>query len=117
MITYTWNFDSITVKPLLNTLTDVVYSFGWRRDAVDAEFSASVSGIIVLPEPDPDNFKPYQDLKKTNFEDWAKQLAYYPAAPTAQPVTDNLSAIDQVLADQIEQKKNPPTVVKTAPWQ
>jgi len=49
--------------------------------------------------------------------DWTTQLAYYPANPTELPVTDNVAAIDQVLADQIEQKKNPPTVVKTAPWQ
>lgn len=112
-INYTWEFKSIKVKPTSDNLSDVVYSFDWTRTAKDDSYSASVSGIIVLPEPDPKNFKKFTDLKKEDMENWAEKFAYY---PTSEIVTDKLAAIDEVLLQQINNQKNPPLVNKSAPW-
>lgn len=113
-ITYTWDFSSIKVKPVFDDLIDVIYSFEWKRTAKDGDFSASVTGIIVLPEPDIENFKSFEILTKTDLEGWAENFAYY---PSFEPVIDRIAAIDKVLSDQIELMKNPPTVIKSAPWE
>lgn len=106
-IEYTWNFNGIKVKPVQDTLTDVVVSYEWRRGAKDGEHFTDVYGSISLSDPDPKSFKKYKDLTKEDLTAWT-------VASLTQESIDNY---DASLASQIENLKNPPTIQKAAPWE
>jgi hypothetical protein len=114
---YTWNFVGIRVKPLSESLENVVVSYEWRRGLQDGDHYVDVYGSLSLeksksesepdPEPNTDNFTDFENLSKQDFINWT-------VAALTQETIDNY---DASLAAQMENIKNPPVVVKPAPWQ
>ena len=88
-------------------LNDVVVAVYWIREANEVvdnkEYEANVYGQYWCPSPDPNNFTPYQDLTKTQVEEWLD-------------VGLNVSQLDLSLDQQIENKVNPPIVQLPLPF-
>jgi len=103
---YVWNFVGIKVKPVAESLENVVVSYEWRRGLQDGEHYVDVYGSLSLENPDPDNFTDFENLSKQDFINWT-------VAALTQETVDNY---DASLAAQMEMIKNPPVVTKPAPW-
>lgn len=109
-IQYKWVISSMDTAISEDGLTDVVKSVHWRRQAIeqsevdlDKYYMADVYDIFICKSPEPQYFKPYEDL---TFEDVCGWLE------------ENLDVIklDESLAAQIESQKNPPIVQLPLPW-
>jgi len=105
-VEYTWQFNGIKVKPIQDNMTDVVVSYEWRRGALDGEYFVESYGSINLSDPDPNDFKEYNNLTKQDLISWT-------VSSLTQEVVDNY---DASLAAQIENLKTPPLVTKPVPW-
>lgn len=106
-IEFDWHFNAIKVKPIQDNLIDVVVSYEWRRCALDGEYFVESYGSINLSDPDPNNFKDYDNLTKQDLISW-----------TIDKLTqEKIDKFDASLAAQIENLKNPPLLSKPVPWE
>lgn len=107
MINYQWVISQMECKAQEGNLTDVVYVIHWRRNAVEVDgdktYTAEVYSTVTMPNPDPANFTPYNELTKTQVEGWLDASL-------------NVTSIDENLATQIANQKNPPIVTPPLPW-
>jgi hypothetical protein len=110
-IEYTWEFNEIAVKPQSDTLKDVIVSYEWKRCARDGSYYVYNFGNLILQEPDLSNFKNYDELTEQDLITWTLDKL------TKTREGENwLEKCDTSLANQIDLMKNPPLVVKSAPW-
>jgi hypothetical protein len=103
---YTWNFNSIKVKPQLNDLSDVVVTYEWRRGVKDGDHFVDCYGSVSLTDPEPDSFKDYSELTKEDVINWTVSIL----------TQEKIDEYDASLATQMENLKNPPLVTKPTPW-
>lgn len=102
-ITWTWSFPKFETASV-NGLDDVVTVMRWhlRGEADDGLFAES-QRFEVLPPPDPTAFTPFRDLTEAEALAWLGQLI-------------DVDAEKAAIADRIDLKRNPPVVVRDAPW-
>ena len=103
MTTYSWSFPEFDVAKSEDGLTDVVKVIHWRYTATDGEYSAGAYGTVGLGAPNPTDFIPYDQIT----EQW-----------TIDAVSASLDvpAMQENLAKQIENEKNPPIVPMQPPF-
>lgn len=106
-ITYDWIFNPLIVKPMDESLTDVVVLVDWRRTATDGTYHAQCYGQITLGPPNPAAYTPFADLTKAQVTQWVEA--------TIGP--DQMAQFDQSLAGDIERQKNPPVIPMAPPWE
>lgn len=70
MITYKWTISAFDCKAILEDLTDVVYNVHWRYEATKEKIVVSTYGVLILENPNKDNFIALNDLKETNVIGW-----------------------------------------------
>ena len=102
-IVYTWSFPQFDVVPSEDGMTDVVKTIHWRYDAVDGDYSAGAYGTVGLGEPNPTDFIPYNQLT----EQWTID---------AVSASVDVPAMQEALAKQIADEKNPPVVPMQPPF-
>lgn len=102
-IVYSWVFPRFEVAPSEDGLTDVVRSIIWTYTATDGDYTANVYGELVLPPPNPDNFVPYNQIT----EQWAIDLV---------SASRDMTSLQEKLAQNIENQKNPPVVPMAPPF-
>lgn len=102
-IVYTWSFPQFDVAPSLDGLTDVVKVINWRYDAVDGDYNAGAYGSVGLGDPNPEDFIPYEQIT----EQWAID---------AVSSSVDVPALQESLAQQIANQKNPPVVPMQPPF-
>lgn len=104
-ITFSYTITEMVKAPSQNDLTDVV-------TAVSFVYSGEVAGgpkidwainNVVLPAPDPENFKPIEELTEEEVIAWVQ--AAYPIGPVTEAITQK---IDDII--------NPKEVVTDLPW-
>lgn len=108
--TYTWTINKLDVRPTQDSLLDVVYNVHWTytatSDQADPEgnaYTASAIGTSVVGEPDPENFTSFDDLTKSQVEEWLN----------ADGTLSNIGGhVDSLLEEQI----TPTSEAKDAPW-
>jgi len=86
--------------------TDVVYCVGYQLTATNDDGSASASGTVGIPLSS-DTFTPYDQLTQDQVVGWVQ------AALGAEQV----AGLQDALANQIAEKKNPPVVTPPLPWE
>lgn len=106
-ITYDWIFTSLIVKPIQESLVDVVVLVDWRRTATDGTYHAQCYGQVSLGPPNPAAYTPFADLTKAEVTQWVEA--------TIGP--EQMAQFDQSLAGDIERQRNPPVVAMTPPWE
>ena len=107
MINYSWSISQMDCKPKEDSMTDVVVTIHWRRNATetfeDKTYYADVYGAYSCALPSGEEFTPYEDLTFDQVCGWLD---------AGLPVEE----IDLGLANQIELLINPPIVVLPLPF-
>ena len=70
MITYKWTISAFDCKAILEDLTDVVYNVHWIYEATKNDIVVSNYGVLILENPNKDNFIALNDLKETDVIGW-----------------------------------------------
>lgn len=104
-ITYTWDFGPLTTKSE-NGLTDVVKVVHWRFTGVDANYTATIYGTVSLDTPSGNTFTNFSSLSKTKVKEWV-----------INKLDRTEVELKSQLAAEINLKKNPTEINKTAPWE
>ena len=105
MTTYTWSIQSMTCIAQDASNTDIVYCVGYQLNATNNDGSASASGSVGIPLSG-DTFTPYNQLTQDQVIGWVKTALN----------AEQVAGLQDALANQIAEKKNPPTVTPPLPW-
>ena len=70
MINYKWIVSALDCKTNLEDLKDVVYNVHWRYEATKNDIVVSNYGLLILTNPNKDNFIALSDLKETDVIGW-----------------------------------------------
>jgi hypothetical protein len=106
--TYKWVVSSLDSYPTdAEGLTDVICVIHWRYQAEQVEndktYFAEVYGTLSVPSPNPADFVPYDQVTYEMVCGWLEAGL-------------NTEAMNENLATQIENLKNPPIVTLPLPW-
>ena len=103
MITYDWNCKTVDVHPQEEEQTDVVYNVHWIVTGVDGDYSATNIGTQIVSLSEGGAFIPFEDLTNEIIVGWTKDAMG----------ADQVQAIEDSIASQIEDQKNPVSVTMT----
>ena len=102
-----WVIAGLDVAPSDETLTDVVKTIHWRKQATETvgeqTYRADMYGACSVTPPTPEAFISFTDLTEAEVIAWLE-------------ATLDVAAIDSALDIQIDIAKNPPVVSKPLPW-
>jgi hypothetical protein len=105
--TYKWVVSQMDTAPSEDGLTDVVKVVHWRYQAEqvdgDKTYNAEVYGAMSCATPSETDFTAYEDLTYEQVCEWLVAGL-------------NTEAMNENLATQIENLKNPPIVNLPLPW-
>jgi hypothetical protein len=105
-IQYTWVFPQLEVVYDEDGMQNVVNIINWKLIAQDGQYTASCYGTQRVGKPDPQAFIPYQQLTQAEVQSWTEQAM-------GQTEVDNYKF---VLAERIEEQKNPKEGPLPPPW-
>lgn len=72
MITYKWTISAFDCKAILEDLKDVVYNVHWRYEATKKKIVVSTYGVLILENPNKDNFISLNELTETEVIGWCE---------------------------------------------
>ena len=106
-ITYELSIKNMDASPTEGDLQDLVKILHWMyngKETVDSEdFHGYAIGAVEINTPSSDSFTPFADLTEEQVKGWVESKI-------------NVTSIKEHIAKRIEAQKNPPTVVKSNPW-
>jgi hypothetical protein len=102
-INYKWQISSLETAPVDGELNDVVKVVHWRYQATDGDYQAETYSTYACAEPSPNDFTAYPDLTEADVIGWLESGL-------------DVQAMQESLANQIENLKNPPIVSLPLPW-
>jgi len=102
-INYKWIISSLETAPSLDSLTDVVRTVHYRYQATDGDYQAETYSSYACSEPSPNDFTAYPDLTEADVIGWLESGL-------------NVEAMQESLANQIADLKNPKIVSLPLPW-
>ena len=103
-ITYNWVVSSLETAPVDGELNDVVKVVHWRYQATDGDYQAEVYSSFACGEPSETDFTAYPDLTEEQVIGWLESGL-------------DVEAMQESLANQIADLKNPKIVSLPLPWQ
>ena len=103
MINYSWTISSLETAPVDGDLNDVVKVIHWRYKGVDGDYSAEVYSSYACPSPSETDFTAYPDLTEADVVSWLEAGI-------------DVEAMQESIASQIEDQKNPKIVSLPLPW-
>lgn len=121
MITYNWTISAVDCKPLVNDLTNVVYTVHWRlRGTDDDGITSEVYGAVTVPDPNPDTFEPFETLTSEIVSGWVESILSQvpepdPNAGDVQVTQSQLDNYKAIIAEKINKIKNPDIVTMQLP--
>lgn len=104
MITPLWKIETLWVKPVEGSLTDVVVTAAWRCSATDGQYSGSVYATVSFSPPDPATFIDFSKLTQEEVLNWVWTNGV------------DKNAAEEAVVQQIEQQRNPPIITPPLPW-
>ena len=103
--TYTWLVEWMSCYPTYEGETDVVFTAGWRCNAMDGTYAATQYGSVNVPYVSgEDPYTPYADLTQSQVLGWVWANGV------------DQAAVEAALATDIENQVNPPVVTPPLPW-
>jgi hypothetical protein len=99
-----WLISQMDTAPSEDGLTDVVKTVHYRYQGQDAEYFAEIYGAMACATPSDTDFTAYEDLTYEQVCEWLEAGL-------------NVEAMNENLATQIENLKNPPIVNLPLPFQ
>ena len=104
MTTYVWLAEWLQTTPTAANPSEAVLQVGWRCNATDESYNATIYSTCTLPPADPASFTPYSDLTQDQVLGWVWANGVDRAATEA--------ALAQMIANQ----KSPPVIQPPLPW-
>jgi hypothetical protein len=98
-----WLISQMDTAPSEDGLTDVVKTVHWRYQAEDGTYNAEVYGAMSCTTPSQTDFTAYENLTYDQVCEWLI-------------AGNDVEAMNENLATQIENLKNPPIVNLPLPW-
>jgi len=98
-----WVVVQMDTAPSEDTLKDVVKRVHYRYEGTDEEYFADIYGVLSCETPSETDFTTYEDLTYEQVCEWLV-------------AGNNVEAMDENLATQIENLKNPPIVNLPLPF-
>lgn len=105
-IQYTWNFNPLESYPTASGHTDVVFRIHWQLYGSTGSYQASSIGVETVSYDTGSVFIPFEELTFDTVYNWI----------TASMGMDQINALTASLAQQIEDKINPPVLIQQPPW-
>jgi hypothetical protein len=102
MASFTWSFPQFIVDPFNSGLPNVVVAINWVCTGTDGVNSASASGTVKLPTPNPAQFIPYQDITQAMAYQWVS------GSISMSGVEADIARQIAALSQPIIQPQNPP---------
>ena len=99
MIKYNWEFSQFE-----STHEKVVTAIHWRLSATKNEITNTIYGLISLPEPNPDNFTPFEKLTFEKVVLWIENIF------------NQTGALDEMKNTLNEMFVEPETITPTPPF-
>lgn len=106
MIEYTWNIAQMDAYPEYAGNTEVVFNVHWTLSGSDGVCVGSTYGAQVVTIDPEATFVPYEELTLQQVIEWV-QTAMGP---------NQVAAVEQKIANQIENQINPPVLYPPLPW-
>ena len=103
MATINWIIESLLVRKVEGSLTDVVINADWRCNGTDETYSGTCYGSCSFAPPS-GSFTPYDELTEAQVLQWCYENGV------------DKNAIEANVTQQIENQINPPVVVLPLPW-
>lgn len=107
-ITYTYKINRILTAPAIDDLTDVIteveYTYTGSEGTGDNKVTASISGVALLGDPDPDNFIAFNELTEANVREFVKAVV-------------DVEWNKQLVQEAMTAKIVPKNVEKALPWE
>jgi hypothetical protein len=103
MTTINWIIQSLLVRKVEGSLTDVVITADWRCNGSQDNYSGTCYGSASFAPPSGD-FTPYEDLTQDQVLGWC-----YANGVDQKAIEANVTA-------QIENQINPPVIAPPLPW-
>lgn len=97
MIAYNWADISFDCKIEEDGLQNVIEIIHWRYVGTDGDISVDLYGAQVVPNPNPDNFTPYEEVSSEMVASWLEEIL-------------DIKSLQENIAKQIQEKKNPTRV-------
>jgi hypothetical protein len=107
-IVYQWVIAQMNEVPQDGSLTDVVVTIHWTRNATtvvnDIVYTASTYGAYSCPLPSGTDFTPYDQLTETQVISWLDAGL-------------DIEAINMNLTSQLNNQITPPIIILPLPWE
>ena len=103
MINYTWDCKTVDVRPVEDSLTDVVYNVHWKLTGVKEGWAWTSIGTQWLGLDPDSEFIPFDELTEEIIEAWVISAMG----------EEEVETIKADIAAQLEEKENPTSVTKT----
>ena len=71
---FTWTYPQLIVNPTEQGLPNVVVAINWVCTGTDGNKSASSSGTVRLPSPNPAEFIPFDQITNDMAATWVKSM-------------------------------------------
>ena len=98
-----WKIESMVVKPVDGSHTDVVVTAAWRCTDTSGDYSASNYGSMGFASPSGD-FIAYPDLTEADVLGWVWANGV------------DKAEVEANVARELDMQVNPPVVAKPLPW-
>lgn len=103
-IVYNWQVVQMNCYPEVDGEQDVVFTVHWTLDGIEGEYTGNAYGSVGVTLDADAPFTPYADLTEEQVLGWVWESGV------------GKDATEANVAQQIEDKKNPPVVTPPLPW-
>lgn len=103
MTTYDWNCKTVDVHPQAEGETNVVYNVHWIVTGTEGDYTVNSIGTQTVTVDPETPFIPFEDLTNEIIVGWTKDAIG----------DDKVKAIEDSIASQIAELKNPTSVTMT----
>lgn len=103
MTTYDWNCKTVDVHPQAEGETNVVYNVHWIVTGTEGDYTVNSIGTQTVTVDPETPFIPFEDLTNEIIVGWTKDAIG----------NDKVKAIEDNIASQIAELKNPTSVTMT----
>ena len=102
-INYTWNFNPLESYPTESGHTDVVFLVHWQAYGSTGSYQGSSIGTQAVSYDTGSVFVPFEELTYETVYNWVS-------------ASMDMNAVEENIAQQIENQINPPVLIQQAPW-
>lgn len=100
----TWLIETLWVRPVEGSLTNVVVTAAWRCTGTDGQYNGSVYATVSFTPPDPSKFIAFNSLTQADVLNWVWSSGV------------DKDAAEAAVVQQINNQKNPPIITPPLPW-